>query len=84
MNTSLHAPDSGATPRVERRRSRTLPMLLTADDAADLLRTTRRAIYAMVERGQLPGVVRVRRRVLLKSDALLHWLDQKSAPSPEE
>jgi excisionase family DNA binding protein len=59
-------------------------MLLTADDAADLLRTTRRAIYAMVERGQLPGVVRVRRRVLLKTDALLHWLEQKSAPSPEE
>jgi excisionase family DNA binding protein len=89
MNTWPHASQSGrtregATPRVERRRSRTLPMLLTADDAADLLRTTRRAIYAMVERGQLPGVVRVRRRVLLKSDALLHWLEQKSAPSPEE
>lgn len=84
MNASLHAPDSGGTPRIERRRSRTLPILLTADDAAELLRTTRRAIYAMVERGQLPGVVRVRRRVLLKSDALLHWLEQKSAPSPEE
>ncbi len=69
---------------VERRLRRPLPMLLTADEAADLLRTTRRAIYAMVERGQLPGVVRVRRRVLLRSDALLHWLEQKSAPSPEE
>ena len=77
-------PSNGAAPRVERRRQPTLPMLLTADEAADLLRTTRRAIYAMVERGQLPGVVRVRRRVLLKSDALLHWLEQKSAPSPEE
>jgi excisionase family DNA binding protein len=71
-------------PRIERRRERTLPMLLTADEAADLLRTSRRAIYAMVERGQLPGVVRVRRRVLLKSDALLHWLEQKCAPSLEE
>jgi excisionase family DNA binding protein len=79
------APRSNRTaPPVERRRARTLPILLTADEAADLLRTTRRAIYAMVERGQLPGVVRVRRRVLLKSDALLHWLEQKSAPSPEE
>lgn len=70
--------------RVERRRQRQLPILLTADEAADLLRTTRRAIYAMVERGQLPGVVRVRRRVLLRTDALLHWLNQKCAPSPEE
>ena len=60
------------------------PLLLTVDDAAALLRTTRRAVYAMVERHQLPGVIRIRRRVLLRADDLLHWLDQKRAPSPEE
>jgi excisionase family DNA binding protein len=62
----------------------TLPVLLTVDEAADLLRTTRRAIYTMIERRQLPGVIRVRRRVLLRADDLLDWLDQKRAPSPEE
>ena len=62
----------------------TLPVLLTVDEAADLLRTTRRAIYAMIERRQLPGVIRVRRRVLLLADDLLDWLNQKRAPSPEE
>lgn len=61
-----------------------LPLLLTVDDAAELLRTTRRAVYAMVERRQLPGVVRLRRRVLVRADVLLDWLDQKRAPSPEE
>ena len=35
------------TRHVERRRQRELPILLTADEAADLLRTSRRAIYAM-------------------------------------
>jgi len=61
-----------------------LPVLLTVDEAAAFLRTTRRAIYAMVERLQLPGVIRIRRRVLLRADALLHWLDQKRASSPKE
>ena len=72
--------------RVDRVRPQTatLPVLLTVDEAADLLRTTRRAIYAMVERHQLPGVIRIRRRVLLRADDLLHWLDQKRAPSPKE
>jgi excisionase family DNA binding protein len=62
----------------------TLPVLLTVDEAADLLRTTRRAIYIMIARRQLPGVLRIRRRVLLRADDLLHWLDQKRAPSSEE
>ena len=61
-----------------------LPVLLTVGEAAELLRTTHRAIYAMIERHQLPGVIRIRRRVLFRADDLLHWLDQKRAPSPEE
>ena len=71
----------GPVPRI---RSRAVPLFLNVDEAAELLRTTRRAIYAMVERRQLPGVVRLRRRVLFRSDVLLDWLDQKRAPSPKE
>jgi excisionase family DNA binding protein len=58
-----------------------LPMLLTVDDVARLLRTTDRAIYAMIERRQLPGIVRIGRRVLFRTNDLLDWLNQKSAPS---
>ena len=54
------------------------------DTSADLLRTSRRAIYAMIARRQLPGVVRIRRRVLVRSADLLDWLHQKRAPLPEE
>lgn len=70
--------ESGGTQRAP------LPVLLTVDEAADLLRTTRRAIYAMIERHQLPGVLRIRRRVLLRAEDLLHWIDQKRAPLPGE
>ena len=62
----------------------TLPLLLTVDEAAELLRTTRRAIYIMLERHQLPGVTRIGRRVLFRSADLLDWLDQKRTPSPKE
>jgi excisionase family DNA binding protein len=77
-------PSDHTAPHEERRRERTLPVLLTVDEAADLLRTTRRAIYIMLERHQLPGVTRIGRRVLFRSADLLDWLDQKRAPSPEE
>jgi len=61
-----------------------LPVLLTVDDAAQLLRTSKKAVYVMVARGHLPGVTRLGRRVLLRSDRLLEWLDQNCASSPKE
>ena len=61
-----------------------LPLLLTSDEVAQLLRTTRKAVYVMTERGQLPGVTRIGRRVLYRRDVLLDWLDQKRTPSLEE
>jgi len=57
---------------------------MTADEVAALLRTTRVAVYALVSRHQLPGVVRLGRRVLFRTQDLVDWLDQKSAPSPKE
>jgi excisionase family DNA binding protein len=59
------------------------PHFLTGDDVAALLRTTRKAVYVMVERGQLPGVTRIGRRLLFHRDDLLDWLRQKRAPSPK-
>ena len=75
--------DPGLDNPHESRRT-TLPVLLTVDEAADLLRTTRRAIYAMIERRQLPGVIHIRRRVLVRADDLLDWLNQKRASLPKE
>ena len=60
-----------------------LELLLTPEEVATLLRTTRKAVYAMVARRQLPGVVRIGRRVLFKRDDLLRWIDQSRVLSPE-
>jgi excisionase family DNA binding protein len=61
-----------------------LSLLLTVDEVASILRTSRKGIYAMIERGFLPGVTRIGRRVLVRRDDLLEWLRQKRAPSPKE
>jgi excisionase family DNA binding protein len=61
-----------------------LPLLLTVTETAALLRTTRKAVYAMVERGLLPGVTRIGRRVLVRSADLLDFLDHNRTPSPQE
>ena len=63
--------------------SQRAPVLLTPCEVAELLRTTKKAIYSMIERAQLPGVVRIGRRVLIRQEALLDWLRQKSTPSLE-
>ena len=61
-----------------------LPLLLTVAETAELLRTSPRAIYAMAGRGMLPGVTRLGRRLLIRSDQLIRWLDESRAPSLED
>jgi excisionase family DNA binding protein len=61
-----------------------LPVLLTPDEVATLLRTSRKAVYCMADRGQLPGKTRIGRRVLFRTRQLVDYLDRKCAPSPKE
>ena len=60
------------------------PLLLTVAETADLLRTSPKAVYAMVARGQLPGVIRIGRNLRFRRDALLDWINQKHTPSLRE
>ena len=50
----------------------TTPILLTPDETAALLRTSRKAIYAMTGES-VAGVTRIGRRVLYRRDALVDW-----------
>jgi excisionase family DNA binding protein len=76
------APDEVAPPVVGSRED--LPLLLTPEKAAEVLHTTAKAVYAMVERGQLQGAVRVGRRLLFRRDDLLDSIGGSRAPSPKE
>ena len=59
-----------------------LPVFLTVDEVAALLRTSRKAVYSMIERERLPGVSRIGRRLLVRRDLLLDFLDHNRTPSP--
>jgi excisionase family DNA binding protein len=75
-------PDGGAAAGSAAVAERQLPIFLTVPEAAALLRTTPKGIYAMVERGFLRGAVRrFGRRVLLKRAALLTSTDARLGPS---
>jgi len=59
-------------------------MFLKVPEVAAILRTSSKAIYSMIDRGQLPGVTRLRRRVLVRRVSLLEWLDHNCASSLEK
>ncbi len=60
-----------------------LPLLLTTGETAKILRTTKKGVYSMIARHQLPGVTRLGRRVLIRRDELVEWLDRSRTPSPK-
>ena len=58
-------------------------LLLTPQEVADYLRTTRTAVYTMHERQQLPGAVKIGRRLLFRPSALVDWPGQNRPLSPK-
>jgi excisionase family DNA binding protein len=58
-----------------------LPLLLTPQEVADLLRTSRKVVYGMAAVGRLPGVTRIGRRVLFRRDRLVQFIRESSVPS---
>lgn len=51
--------------------------LLTADDLAAWFRCSRRAVYDRVFRNQIPGVVRLGRRLYFDRVAVQAWLERR-------
>ena len=55
-----------------------LPLMLTPGETAELLRKSRKAIYTMVDRGQLPGAIKISRNLLFRRDDVIRWLNESS------
>ena len=63
-----------------------LPILLSAKEVADWLGVSRKALYAMVERGEVPAVciVRIGTRLRFAEKELKDWITRLRAASPSE
>lgn len=58
---------------------RQLPLFLTVEEAASILRlSNRKALYTKIERGQVEGVVRQGAKILFERDAFLRGLKRRS------
>ena len=57
------------------------PRLLTAEEVAGLLRTSREVVYEMNRKHRIPGALRIGRRLLFRRDRLLEWLRGSSVSS---
>ncbi len=51
-----------------------LPLVLTVDEVAEILRVNRNTVYELFHRGKLPGGCHVGRNIRFSSKALLEWL----------
>ncbi len=61
-----------------------LPLLLTVDEVAGLLRSTRMSIYEQTRKGRLPGATRIGRKLLFRRDRLLQFIRESCVPSIDE
>jgi|HubBroStandDraft_1064217.scaffolds.fasta_scaffold120747_2 excisionase family DNA binding protein len=59
-----------------------LPFVLTADEAAELLRVDRKTVYGLIARGEMPGVRRLGRAVRIHRDTMLAWMAHGQGRAP--
>lgn len=60
----------------------TPPEVLTVEETATLLRTNRKTVYELIQRGDLPGVRRVGRAVRVHRETVLTWLAAGQGRAP--
>lgn len=61
-----------------------LPELLTVEEVAAWLKTSRKAIYAKAERGVIPGATHIGSRLYFFRRDLLRWAEQGRVPDMEK
>ncbi len=82
MNEATTIEDSGRTRRSDSGADPVLPMVLTPDELAKMLRVRRRSVYEAISRGDIPGVRRIGRKVRIDRDSVLAWMADGHGRAP--
>jgi excisionase family DNA binding protein len=53
-----------------------LPRVLTPEELAAILRLRKRSVYEAINRGDIPGVRRIGRKIRIDRDCVLAWLTE--------
>lgn len=54
------------------------PLLLRAEEGAQMLNVSRSKFFALMQRGEIPGVVRIGRSVRVSRVALERWVSEQA------
>lgn len=57
-----------------------MPRLMTVPELAALLRVTEAAVRSMMQRREVPGIVRIRRRIRFDAAAIGRWIIENRVP----
>jgi excisionase family DNA binding protein len=82
MRAGHAAPGPGAGPSPVHTVDPVLPMVLTPDELAKILRVRRRSVYEAISRGDIPGVRRIGRKVRIDRDSVLAWMADGHGRAP--
>lgn len=58
-----------------------LPLVLTVDEAAAILRVNRKTFYEVIRMQNIPGIIRLGRSIRVSREALLEWVRGKGGPA---
>ena len=57
------------------------PITMSVDEGVNLAGVERKTLYAAIARGEVPGVVRIGRRIRLNKERFLEWLQGSEGKS---
>ena len=68
----------------EQKQQELSPQVLTVDEVAELLRVNRKTVYEAISKGEIPGVLKIGRKIRISRQAVVDWLAGNGQSRPKK